>query len=126
LFARHNVRIFRFVLRLVGDNSAAEDPVSEVFLEVWRQAGRFQGRSQVTDVASSDCPQQGPFGTAAPVDTSITTDYPRGIKCPTLLLSSFSLVFCSFPVRRLPMRRDRSQHCALGEIFKLSGRLNRK
>jgi RNA polymerase sigma-70 factor (ECF subfamily) len=42
------VRVFRFVLRLVGDNSAAEDIVSEVFLDVWRQAGRFQGRSQVT------------------------------------------------------------------------------
>jgi RNA polymerase sigma-70 factor (ECF subfamily) len=48
LSARHNVRVFRFVLRLVGDNSVAEDLVSEVFLDVWRQAGRFQGRSQVT------------------------------------------------------------------------------
>jgi len=47
-FARHNVRVFRFVLRFVGDKSAAEDLVSEVFLDVWRQAGRFQGRSQVT------------------------------------------------------------------------------
>ena len=48
LFARHNVRVFRFILRLLGDKSAAEDLVSEVFLDVWRQAGRFQGRSQVT------------------------------------------------------------------------------
>jgi len=48
LFARHNVRVFRFVRRFVGDKSAAEDLVSEVFLDVWRQAGRFQGRSQVT------------------------------------------------------------------------------
>src|SRR5215468_6205640 len=48
LFARHNMRVFRFVLRFVGDKSAAEDLVSEVFLDVWRQAGRFQGRSQVT------------------------------------------------------------------------------
>src|SRR5262245_45125353 len=48
LFARHNVRVFRFVLRFVRDKSAAEDLVSEVFLDVWRQAGRFQGRSQVT------------------------------------------------------------------------------
>ena len=48
LFARHNVRVFRFVLRLIGDKSAAEDLVSDVFLDVWRQAGRFQGRSQVT------------------------------------------------------------------------------
>ena len=48
LFARHNVRVFRFILRFVGDKSTAEDLVSEVFLDVWRQAGRFQGRSQVT------------------------------------------------------------------------------
>jgi RNA polymerase sigma-70 factor, ECF subfamily len=48
LFAHHNVRVFRFLLRFVGDRSAAEDLVSEVFLDVWRQAGRFQGRSQVT------------------------------------------------------------------------------
>jgi RNA polymerase sigma-70 factor, ECF subfamily len=48
LFARHNVRVFRFLLRFVGDKSAAGDLVSGVFLDVWRQAGRFQGRSQVT------------------------------------------------------------------------------
>jgi RNA polymerase sigma-70 factor (ECF subfamily) len=42
------VRVFRFLVRFVGDKSAAEDLVSEVFLDVWRQAGRFQGRSQVT------------------------------------------------------------------------------
>ena len=48
LFARHNVRIFRFLLRFVRDRSGAEDLLSEVFLDVWRQAGRFQGRSQVT------------------------------------------------------------------------------
>jgi RNA polymerase sigma-70 factor, ECF subfamily len=48
LFARHDVRVFRFLVRFVGDKSAAENLVSEVFLDVWRQAGRFQGRSQVT------------------------------------------------------------------------------
>src|SRR5215469_4785421 len=47
LFTRHNVRIYRFLLRFV-DKSTAEDLVSEVFLDVWRQAGRFQGQSQVT------------------------------------------------------------------------------
>ncbi len=48
LFARHHVRVYRFVLRLVGDASRAEDLISEVFLDVWRQAGRFEGRAQVT------------------------------------------------------------------------------
>ena len=47
LFARYNVRIYRFLLRFIADNSAAEDLVSEVFLDVWRQAAGFQGRSQV-------------------------------------------------------------------------------
>ncbi len=48
LFARHNVRVFRFLLRIVGDEATAEDLVTEVFLEVWRNAGRFEARSQVS------------------------------------------------------------------------------
>ena len=48
LFARHQVRVYRFVLRLVGNQTAAEDLVSEVFLDVWRQAGRFEGRAAVS------------------------------------------------------------------------------
>jgi RNA polymerase sigma-70 factor (ECF subfamily) len=47
LFARHNVRIYRFLLRFVADRSTAEDLVSEVFLDVWCQAAKFQGRSLV-------------------------------------------------------------------------------
>jgi RNA polymerase sigma-70 factor (ECF subfamily) len=48
LFRRHNTRVFRFVTRLVPDASLAEDIVSEVFADVWRQAGDFEGRSQVS------------------------------------------------------------------------------
>jgi RNA polymerase sigma-70 factor (ECF subfamily) len=48
LFARHHVRIYRFVLRLLRDEMAAEDVISEVFLDVWRQANRFEGRSAVS------------------------------------------------------------------------------
>jgi RNA polymerase sigma-70 factor, ECF subfamily len=35
-------------VRLVRDESTAEDLISEVFLDVWRQAGRFEGRSAVS------------------------------------------------------------------------------
>ena len=48
LYGRHNVRVFRFALRFLNDESMAEDMVSEVFLDVWRQAERFEGRSKVS------------------------------------------------------------------------------
>ena len=48
LFRCHNVNIFRFVIHLVGDTNVAEDIVEEVFFEIWRHAGQFEGRSQVS------------------------------------------------------------------------------
>jgi RNA polymerase sigma-70 factor (ECF subfamily) len=48
LYARHHVRVYRFVLRLVRNEATAEDLISEVFLDVWRQANRFEGRAAVT------------------------------------------------------------------------------
>jgi len=48
LYARHHVKVFRFVLRLVRNEASAQDLISEVFLDVWRQAGRFEGRSAVS------------------------------------------------------------------------------
>src|ERR1700740_911506 len=48
LFARHHVRVFRYVLRLLRDEMAAQDVIGEVFLEFWRQADRFEGRSAVS------------------------------------------------------------------------------
>jgi len=48
LFARHHVRVYRFVLRLVRNEATAEDLISEVFLDVWRQAAKFEGRSAVS------------------------------------------------------------------------------
>jgi RNA polymerase sigma-70 factor, ECF subfamily len=48
LFARHHVRVYRFVLRMVRNEATAEDLISEVFLDVWRQAEKFEGRSTVS------------------------------------------------------------------------------
>ena len=48
LYARHNVRIYRFALRLTNDSSLAEDIVSEVFIDVWRGAEGFKVKSRVS------------------------------------------------------------------------------
>ena len=48
LFQRHHTRIFRFVMRQTGSETMADDIANEVFLELWRQAGKFEGRSQVS------------------------------------------------------------------------------
>jgi len=48
LFARHHARVYRFILRLIGNDALAEDLASEVFLTVWRQAHQFEARSAVT------------------------------------------------------------------------------
>jgi RNA polymerase sigma-70 factor, ECF subfamily len=48
LYARHNVRVYRFALRLTRDEALAEDVVSEVFLHAWRGAGNFQAKSKVS------------------------------------------------------------------------------
>jgi RNA polymerase sigma-70 factor (ECF subfamily) len=48
LFARHQVRLYRFLARIVRDETLAEDLVSDVFLDVWRQAASFEARSSVS------------------------------------------------------------------------------
>ncbi|MFL5296079.1 MAG: sigma-70 family RNA polymerase sigma factor [Phenylobacterium sp.] len=48
LYARHHVRVYRFILRFVRNEANAEDVLSEVFLDIWRQAGRFEARSSAT------------------------------------------------------------------------------
>lgn len=48
LFSRHHLRVRRFAARLTGDEALADDLLNEVFLDVWRQAGRFEARSSVT------------------------------------------------------------------------------
>jgi RNA polymerase sigma-70 factor (ECF subfamily) len=45
LFARHHIRVYRFVLRFIGNEALAEDVTSETFLCVWQQAERFAARS---------------------------------------------------------------------------------
>jgi RNA polymerase sigma-70 factor (ECF subfamily) len=47
LYGRHRVRVYRFIRQMVKNPATAEDLVSDVFLDVWRHAGRFEHRSLV-------------------------------------------------------------------------------
>ena len=48
LYARYNQRVFRFAVRLLQNESLAEEVVSEVFFDVGRKAASFEGRAQVS------------------------------------------------------------------------------
>ena len=48
LFMRHHARAYRFAARQTGSESMADDIANEVFLELWRQAPAFEGRSEVS------------------------------------------------------------------------------
>jgi RNA polymerase sigma-70 factor (ECF subfamily) len=48
LFARYRVPVFRFVCRMVRNTATAEEVNGDVFLDVWRRAATFEGRSAVS------------------------------------------------------------------------------
>jgi RNA polymerase sigma-70 factor, ECF subfamily len=48
LFARHRLAVYRWLVRLLRDEALAEDLLSEVFLDVWRQAATFEARASVS------------------------------------------------------------------------------
>jgi DNA-directed RNA polymerase specialized sigma24 family protein len=65
LFARHHVRVYRFVLRMVRNEATAEDLISEVFsrrLAAGRQIRRARGG---LDLALEHRPFQSAVGAAA-------------------------------------------------------------
>jgi RNA polymerase sigma-70 factor (ECF subfamily) len=47
LYRRLERPLFGYLMKLVRERDLAEDVLNETMLEVWRQAGRFEGRSSV-------------------------------------------------------------------------------
>jgi RNA polymerase sigma-70 factor (ECF subfamily) len=47
-YQRHNRSLFAFLVKMVRDRELAEEVLSETMLDIWRQAGRFEGKSSVT------------------------------------------------------------------------------
>jgi len=73
LYSRHNVRVYRFILRIVRDTTMAEDLVSQVFLDVWRTASQFEGPFAGFHLAVVDCPLQGADRAAPSAGTRTST-----------------------------------------------------
>jgi RNA polymerase sigma factor (sigma-70 family) len=48
LFTQYQLRVFRFILRRVRTEAVAEELTNEVFLEIWRNAAKFEGRSTLS------------------------------------------------------------------------------
>ena len=48
LFARHQVLLYRSLVRIVRDETLAEELLTDVFLDVWRHAAQFEGRATVS------------------------------------------------------------------------------
>ncbi|MCC7250966.1 sigma-70 family RNA polymerase sigma factor [Hyphomicrobium sp.] len=45
IYGRHHMRIYRFLVRMTGNEGMAEDIMNEVFLAAWQGASRYEGRS---------------------------------------------------------------------------------
>jgi len=48
LYTFHSVRLFRFLIRMTGNETIAEDVVNETFMKVWTKAASFEGQSSVS------------------------------------------------------------------------------
>jgi len=46
LFTRTQVRVFRYIMRVVKNQAVAEELLNEVFLSVWQNAKSYEGRSE--------------------------------------------------------------------------------
>lgn len=48
LYSRHHAKVYRFIRRFEQNEANAEDLANDVFIDIWLQASRFEGRSKVT------------------------------------------------------------------------------
>lgn len=48
LFRTHQVKLYRFLFRMVRNEAVAEELVNETFIKVWTKAGQFSGQSAVS------------------------------------------------------------------------------
>ena len=50
LMARHSARVFGYLVRLLGNETEAEDLAQEAFLQLFRKIGTFRGESAFSKI----------------------------------------------------------------------------
>ena len=94
LFSRHRTLVYRWLYRFVGNETVAEDLLSDVFFDVWQQAGRFEGRSAVTtwllSIARFKALSARRRRTHAPLDETIETTVADSADDPEIALQKKS------------------------------------
>jgi RNA polymerase sigma-70 factor, ECF subfamily len=86
LVSRHQQAVYRFVFRLIRNSAAAEDIVSDVFIELWRQASRFEGRARLSTwllaIARNKARSAMRRRVDQPLDDAIAATIPDGAPTP--------------------------------------------
>ena len=90
LFARHRTPVYRWLYRLVDNETVAEDLLSDVFFDVWQQAGRFEGRAAVTTWLLSKALSARRRRTDAALDETIETTVADSADNPEIALQKKS------------------------------------
>jgi RNA polymerase sigma-70 factor (ECF subfamily) len=112
LFERYQLIVYRFVLRLVANSATAEDIVSDVFIELWRHAARFEGRARLSTWILAIARNKAVSATRGRIDqplddAMLETIQDQGITAEeTLQASERSAVLRQCLVRLSPVHRE--------------------
>ena len=94
LFARHRTNIYRWLVRFVGNETVAEDLLSDVFFDLWQQTARFEGRSAAAtwllSIARFKALSARRRRTDAPLDETIETTMVDSADDPEIVLQKKS------------------------------------
>src|SRR5437764_14911470 len=82
IFVRHRVALYRWLLRLVGDEALAADLLSDVFLDVWRQAAKLDARSSVSTWLLAIARYMALSARRRSIDAELDEGFPRMIAEP--------------------------------------------
>ncbi len=115
LFHRYAPRVRSFAARRLADPVAAEDLTADTFLEVWRSAGRFGGRSRVSTwifgiahfkcMAASRARRRSKRSRVIPSESELLEAVPGGLDPSEVCAARRALRRVARALERLPLRQ---------------------